>query len=330
LSALGGLDLLVQEKTTMREPKVSVCMPCYNRQDYVGGAIESVLAQSFSDFELLIADNCSEDGTPRIVQKYADKDERITFVRNPQNIGICSSLNSLLLNARGQYIKFCFSDDILAPECLSVFVSIMDKYPNVSLITSFSKFIGDSSDIRGESFFPGVGLLNGKKYQKDLLINGNWVGNMSCVMIRRKDLHIGLFSHILRSWSGDHDMWIRLLGIGDAYVVSEILSFIRIHKGQESSIHAVDFRLIKERLMLANTAFQFPYIYGDYTKAEQKRMHRHLLKRLVREGLGRKGLKPKLNMIKIGLSRQSCNRLVFFLTLIENLPRIFRKSRFSE
>jgi glycosyltransferase involved in cell wall biosynthesis len=314
----------------MAMPKVSVCMPCFNRQDYVGEAIESVLAQSFSDFELLIADNCSEDDTPKIVQKYADRDKRITFVRNPQNIGMCSNLNTLLLNARGQYIKYCFSDDILASECLSVFVGIMDKHPNVSLVTSFSKCIGDSNDIRGESFFPGVGLLDGKKCQKDLLINGNWVGNMSCVMIRRKDLQIGLGSHMWKYWVGDHDLWMRLTGVGDVYVVPEILSFIRIHKGQESSMHAVDFRLITERLMLANIAFWFPHLYGESTKREKKDIQYHLLKRLVREGYGRKGLKAKIEMLKIGLSDLNGRRFVFLLLLIKNFHRLFRKSRFSK
>ncbi len=313
----------------MAEPKVSVCMPCYNRQDYVGQAIESVLAQSFSDFELLIADNCSEDNTAKIAQEYAAKDQRITFIQNPRNIGICSSLNSLLLKAKGQYIKFCFSDDLLAPECLKVFVGIMDKNPDVSLITSFSKFIGDSSEIRGESFFPGVGLLDGEKYQKDLLINGNWVGNMSCVMIRHKDLHIGLFSHILRYWSGDHEMWMRLLGLGDAYVVPEILSFIRSHKGQESSIHAVDFRLITERLILTDMAFQFPHIYGEYTRKEKRNMQYHLLKRLVREGYGRGGLKAKIKMLEIGLSDLNKRRFVFLLLLIKNFHRLFQRGRWS-
>lgn len=314
----------------MAEPKVSVCMPCYNRQDYVGGAIESVLSQSFGDFELLIADNCSEDNTAKIAQEYAAKDPRITFVRNPRNVGMCANLNTLLLNARGQYIKYCFSDDILAPECLSVLVDIMDKNPNVSLVTSFSQCIGDSDDIRGESFFPGVGLLDGKKCQKDLLINGNWVGNMSCVMIRRKDLQIGLGSHMWKYWVGDHDLWMRLTGIGDVYVVPEILSFIRIHKEQESSVHAVDFRLIKERMMLANIAFWFPHLYGEVTGKEKKAIQYHLLKRLIREGYGRKGLKAKIDMLKIGLSDLNNRKGVFLLLLIKNFHRLFRKGRFCD
>jgi glycosyltransferase involved in cell wall biosynthesis len=311
-------------------PKVSVCMPCYNRQDYIAEAIESVLSQSFRDFELIIVDNCSDDDTPKIVQKYADKDKRITFVRNPRNLGLCSSLNILLLTARGEYIKYCFSDDILAPECLDVFVNIMDKHPNVSLITSYSKYIGDNSGIRGEGFFPGTGELDGKKYQKDLLINGSWVGNMSCVMFRRKDLYIGLSNQMWRYWVIDLDMWMRLLSAGNVYVVPEVLCQERVHNKRETAIQGVDFRLITERIMLANIAFQFPHIYGEYTKKEKRNVRNHLLERLVREGYGRKGIEAKKKMLEIGFSDLNNHRLVFLLLLIKNFPRIFKKSRWSD
>jgi glycosyltransferase involved in cell wall biosynthesis len=111
----------------MPEPKVSVCLPCYNRQDYVSESIESVLAQTFSNFELVIVDNCSTDNTPQIVTQYAQKDSRIRFIRNEYNMGIASSLNRAILLSIGQYIKFLFSDDLLAPRCLEVFIDVLDK-----------------------------------------------------------------------------------------------------------------------------------------------------------------------------------------------------------
>jgi len=236
-------------------------------------------------------------------------------------------MNRAILLSRGEYIKFLFSDDKLAPECLEVFVEKMDKHPGVSLITSFTQCIGNSDVIRDQSYFPGTGRLDGKTYQKDLLINGNWPGSPSSVMFRRRDLHIGLVSHMWKYWVGDLDLWMRLLGIGDAYVVPHILSFLRIHEKQESSLHAVDFRLIKERLTLANIAFMFPHIYGQFTARQKKTVKNHLLKRLVREGLGRKGLGPKLKMFRIGLSRLSYSRMKFCLLLIKNLRRIFHRGR---
>ena len=251
--------------------------------------IESVLSQTFTNFELIIIDNCSTDKTLEIVQNYARRDSRIIYQQNNPNLGPCSSGNRAILLSRGEYIKFLCSDDKLSPKCLEIFVDVLDKNQSVSLVTSFTKAFGKSDLVRDEKFFPGIGLLDGKKYQKDLLINGNWIGSPSSVMYRRRDLHIGTINNMWQFWLSDLELWIRLLGVGDAYVVPEILSFLRIHNKSESATHSVDFRLIRERLMLANIAFQFPHMYGNYTKAEQRQIHRHLLKRLVREGLGRTG-----------------------------------------
>jgi len=311
-------------------PKVSVCIPVYNREDYISEAIDSVLRQSYTNFELLITDNCSTDKTAEIVKEYASSDSRIVYHRNERNLGVVGNMNRGLILARGKYIKFLFSDDLLAPECVEVFVEKMDEHRDVSLITSFTQCVGDSDQIRDESFFPGTGKLDGKACQKDLLISGNWPGSPSSTMFRRRDLHIGLFNHMWRYWLADLDMWLRLLGTGNAYVVPQVLSYLRIHDKQESSIHGVDFRLITERLMLANMVFQFPHIYGEHTRKEQRAIHNHLLKRLVREGLGRGGLRPKLKMFKIGLSRLSYSRVKFILILIANLRRIFSKSRYNQ
>jgi len=310
-------------------PKVSVCIPVYNRPVYVAEAIESVLGQTFTDFELIVTDNCSTDNTPEVIKSYAAKDNRIKYYRNQSNMGAFSNALKAILLSQGQYLKQLCSDDKLSPRCLKLFVDALDNHPKVSLVTSFTQSFGSHNHTRNESYFPGTGELDGKTCQKDLLISGNWPGSPSSVMYRRQDLHIGLANHMWQYWVSDLDLWMRLLGVGNAYVVPEILSYLRIHDQQESSIHAVDFRLIKERLMLANAAFLFPHMYGEYTKAEQKAIHRHLLKRLVREGLGTKGIKPKVDMIKIGLSRLTYSKIIFCFILLKNLRRLFRKSRFS-
>lgn len=312
-----------------KKPKVSVCIPVYNRPVFVAEAIESVLCQTFTDFELIVTDNCSTDNTPEVVKSYAVKDSRVKYHRNEYNMGISSSINRAILLSRGEYIKFLFSDDKLSPRCLELFVDALDNHPKVSLATSYTQSFGNDDNIRDESYFPGAGEMDGKTCQKDLLLNGNWPGSHSSVMFRRRNLHIGLFNHMWKYWIGDLEMWLRLLGVGNGYVVPEILSFLRVHDNQQSYIQAVDFRLIRERLMLANIAFWFPHMYGEFTRAEKKKIHRHLLKRLVREGIGTRGLKPKMDMIEIGLSRLSYNRIVFCLILLKNLRRFFRKSRWG-
>jgi glycosyltransferase involved in cell wall biosynthesis len=304
-------------------------MPSYNRKEYTAQAIESVLAQSFSDFELVITDDCSTDGTVEIIKEYASKDSRIHFYSNSSNLGVYGNLNRAICLSTGEYIKPICNDDLLASRCLEVFVDVMDKNPSVSLVTSFTKAFGKSDSVRDEKFSPGKGLLDGKRSQKSLFFDGNWLGCPSSTMFRRRDLYIGLFNRMWKYWVSDLDMWMRLLGVGDAYIVPEILSFLRIHDGQESTIHGVDFRLITERIMLANIAFRFPHIYGEFTKKEQRKFYHHLLERLIREGYGRRGLNTKIEMLKIGLVDNQWSRLVFILLLLKNLGRLFKKSRWS-
>jgi len=310
-----------------KRPKVSVCIPVYNRPEYVKETIESVLAQTFKDFEIIVSDNCSTDNTFDVVKSYAAKDSRIKLYRNQSTLVACSNINLSILPARGEYIKPLFSDDKLAPTCLERFINIFDNYPKVSLVTSYTKAFGGNDSVRDGAYFPATGEIDGKFAQKDLLINGNWVGSPSSIMFRRQDLHIGLFDHLWIYWLGDLDLSMRLLGLGNAYVIPEILSSLRIHKQQISSIYATDFKLMKERLQLANVAFWFPHLYGEYSKSEQKKIYRHLLKRLVREGLGQKGLKPKMDMLKMGFSRLCYNRAVFCWILLKNLNRLFKKRK---
>ena len=122
----------------MAEPLVSVCIPTYNRAEFLEETIESVLAQTFTDYEIVISDNCSTDNTEEVVQKYVANGHNIRYQRSDETVVACSNINRSLLLAEGKYIKLLFSDDKLAPACLEKFVDIMEKNPNVSLVTSYS------------------------------------------------------------------------------------------------------------------------------------------------------------------------------------------------
>ena len=115
-----------------RQPKVSVCIPVYNRPDYVAEGIESILCQTFTDFEIVITDNCSTDNTPEVIKSYAAKDSRVKYYRNEYDMGIASNINRAILLSGGKYIKPLFSDDKLSPKCLELFVEVLDSHPKVS------------------------------------------------------------------------------------------------------------------------------------------------------------------------------------------------------
>ncbi len=128
--------------------KVSICMPNYNFAQYLPEAIESVLRQSYSDFEFVIIDNCSTDNSVEVIQRYAGKDARIKLNVNKQNIGLVNNLNLCLQKARGDYIKFLFSDDLLASEnALEQMVTVLDAHEGISLVASARNVIDYQSSI---------------------------------------------------------------------------------------------------------------------------------------------------------------------------------------
>jgi hypothetical protein len=117
----------------VKAPAVSVLMTAYNREAYIGDAIESVLNQRFADFELVIVDDCSADGTRAIAERYARGDPRVRVLRNDTNLGDYGNRNRASEQARAPLLKYHDSDDIMYPHCLEVMVSAMRGAPQAAL-----------------------------------------------------------------------------------------------------------------------------------------------------------------------------------------------------
>lgn len=115
-------------------PKVSVGMPVYNGERYLEAAVDSILAQSFDDFELVISDNASTDGTEEICRTYAHKDERIRYFRMRENYGVIDNFNSVFRLSAGEYFKFASSDDVCEHDYLRKAVEVLDRDPSVVLV----------------------------------------------------------------------------------------------------------------------------------------------------------------------------------------------------
>src|ERR1700753_1799917 len=112
----------------MTNPLVSVLMTAYNRAEYIGQAIESVLASTHANFELIIVDDGSKDDTLAAARSWAAKDNRIKVYLNEQNLGDYPNRNRAASYATGKYIKYLDSDDLLYPHCLQVMVHGMESY----------------------------------------------------------------------------------------------------------------------------------------------------------------------------------------------------------
>ncbi len=127
-------------------PPVSVVVPAYNNAAFVGATIESILGQTFGDFELLIADHASTDDTWSIVSEYAD-DERVRLLRSPAGGG-AASLEPVSDEARGDFVKLVCADDLIYPTCLAEQVRVLSECSEVALVASPRDVVDASGRIR--------------------------------------------------------------------------------------------------------------------------------------------------------------------------------------
>lgn len=134
-------------------PLVSVLMPAYNREKYIGEAIESVLAQTYTHWELIIVDDGSTDRTAEIVKSYQAKDKRIILYQFAENKGIPYARNQCLALAKGEYLANLDSDDIALPERLEKQVKFMEENPEVGICGSKYVFIDDKNRKINEAFY---------------------------------------------------------------------------------------------------------------------------------------------------------------------------------
>jgi glycosyltransferase involved in cell wall biosynthesis len=126
--------------------KVTIGLPVYNGDNYLAGAIDSILAQSCPDFDLLISDNASTDGTEEICRTYAKKDQRIRYVRQPRNIGAGANFNLVARLSESPYFKWAAHDDLLAPGFLAACVDALDRDRTVVLAFPGSTLIDETGD----------------------------------------------------------------------------------------------------------------------------------------------------------------------------------------
>lgn len=129
-------------------PRVSIGLPVYNGEDLLPGAIESILAQDFADFELIVSDNGSTDRTPEICEKYAAADDRVVFLRGTRNVGAARNYNRTFDLAAGEYFKWAAHDDRYEPAFLRRCVEALDARPEVVLAYARATDVGpDGEDL---------------------------------------------------------------------------------------------------------------------------------------------------------------------------------------
>jgi glycosyltransferase involved in cell wall biosynthesis len=218
-------------------PLVTVIIPAYNAARFIRPTIDSVLDQTFQDFEFLVVDDGSTDETADVVRAYGT---RIRYLWKP-NGGQSSSRNVGIREARGEFIAFLDHDDLWYPEKLARQVALMQASPSLGVVTTGSVLFDDQGDLETE--IPVLPESSGPALLARLLL-GNVIGSCSKVLVRAACFReLGAFDEELRM-AEDWEMWYRIATRYDIVAIPEPLIRYRIHAGNFSSSSA--------RLNLAN------------------------------------------------------------------------------
>jgi glycosyltransferase involved in cell wall biosynthesis len=212
----------------MSRPKVTVLMSVYNGEIYLREAIESILSQTFRDFEFIILNDGSEDDSAQIIERYCDT--RIKVVENRQNLGLTRSLNRGLSMAQGEYIARMDADDISFPNRLGAQVGFLDSNPEVGVLGTGFQLIDQLGKTGETLLFPGEhGLL---RWMMCFFFNP--VAHPTVMMRREMVSMAGGYNEQL-STSQDFDLWRRLSELTCLSNLPEVFLYLRKHKGNVSS-----------------------------------------------------------------------------------------------
>jgi glycosyltransferase involved in cell wall biosynthesis len=217
-------------------PRVSVGIPAYNGETFIGAAVESVLAQTFVNFELYIIDDASTDRTLDRVRRFSDP--RLRIIRNETNIGQEGNFNRVLREARGEFVKLLPQDDVLHPDCLQKQVEVFDNPANSSVVlTCCSRNIIDANGriLTKRSFRNRQGRIQGLQAVRESVRSGtNLIGEPGAVLIKSEILsRAGLFD-ASNFYVLDLDLWARILLTGDLFVIPKPLCSFRVAPGSAS------------------------------------------------------------------------------------------------
>lgn len=213
-------------------PKISVIMPVYNGEKYLNEAIDSILNQTFSDFEFIIINDCSTDNTENIIKSYDDK--RIRYIKNEKNLGVAETLNKGLDMAQGEFIARMDADDISLPERFEKQLSFLQLNPECGVCGSNILIFEDNINIRE--------LVYSETHDKimvDMIFNSAFAH--PAVMMRKDVLdNAGLRYNFDFEKAEDYRLWYDILSVSNGYNIQECFLRYRHHKSQVTKTHKTE------------------------------------------------------------------------------------------
>jgi len=259
----------------MTAPLVSVLMTAYNRAPYIGSSIQSVLAQTFTDFELLIVDDRSTDGTLDVARVFEKHDRRVRVVVNEQNLGDYGNRNRAAQLARAPFLKYHDSDDLMYPHCLSVMVSMLHSEPRAGFGLSTGHL------------WPGgpcpMLLTPRMAYQREFFGEGLFMCGPAGGFFRT-DVFRDLGGFIDQGAASDHLFWMRACAAVNVLLLPADLFWYRLHPGQEyqSPRAQRDYARVAGLVWRALDSPECPLTSEEREQAKRNRAF-HLAKRTIQD-----------------------------------------------
>ena len=206
-----------------QNPKISVLMPVYNCELYIKEAVDSILNQTYRNFEFLIIDDASTDSTVSIIKQF--NDSRIQLIEKPKNSGYTNSLNLGLGIAKGEFIARMDGDDISLPERFAKQISIFEANPEIILCGTLLSIIGENK------------IINLPENHEDIklaLLRGNSIAHPSVMFRNLNAKGFSISYDLTKEPAEDYDLWVRLLAVGKFHNLQEVLLQYRVHINQVS------------------------------------------------------------------------------------------------
>ena len=225
----------------MTTPRVSILMPVYNVASYLREAMDSMLAQTYTDFELIVLDDCSPDNSAEILDTYTDP--RIVRYRGEKNVGLSNVLNVGMQLARGEYIARMDSDDLSTPERLAVQVAYLDAHPEIDLCSCGMELFGAKQEVWVRENNPEDVKITALFHSPILHASSMW----------RREVFERVGLRFLQEMvpAEDYDMWTRAMAAGLRLVnIPEVMYQYRIHPSQATT--QTDKTAKKDREVKAN------------------------------------------------------------------------------
>ena len=263
------------------DPLVSILVTVYNRADFLRAALDSILRSSMTDFEVIVVDDCSSDGSLEIARDLAMVDSRLRPFQNDSNLGDYGNRNKAASLARGKYLKYVDSDDLLYPHSLQVMVDAMDRDTNVALALSHSLPEDDEP-------YPWI-LAPAESYRKHFLGRGCFgCGPTGAIINRTAFEQLGGFR---KEWGvlADLDLWLRMAAKWPVALLPPGLVWWRRHAGQEFTGNDAQLVYLQRGFELASaslTSDACPMAIDEKMSAERmlRRIHSRRLLSLATRG----------------------------------------------